>query len=177
MKKWMYLVFPGALLGLFLIFYFSHEKEATKREEDRAVAVAKKQAEDKAQKEKAEATAKEAAAKRQAEREEEERKKEEDRRAKQKKIDDQIRDETDAALADADKSQKQVNALELQLDQLHKQKDQLSREAFDLAKQVELARVARRNAELDEQRWTEMIARRAADTRMAQMPPPPAPPK
>ena len=63
----------------------------------------------------------------------------------------------------------------LQLDQLRKQRDQLSRETFDIAKQVELARVARRNAEMDEQRWIEMIANRAASSQMAQIPPPPAP--
>jgi hypothetical protein len=175
MKKWMYLVFPGAMLGLFLVFFFSHEKEATEREEKRAIALKEKQEADAAAKAKAEETAKVAAAQRQAEREAEEKKKEEDRRAKQLAIDNEIRDGTNAALADAAKSQQEVNTLELQLDQLRKQRDQLSRETFDIAKQVELARVARRNAEMDEQRWIEMIANRAASSQMAQIPPPPAP--
>jgi hypothetical protein len=177
MKKWMYLVFPGVMLALFLVFYFSHKKEADEKEAARIVAMEKKKAEEKKQKDVAEEKAKIAAAQRQAEREKEEADKERARREKTAAMDKQIADETNAALADGDKSQKEINALELELKRLHQEKDRLGREAFDVAKQVEMQRVEKRNAEMEIQRFTEMIARRAAGSAMAQMPPPPpAPP-
>jgi len=32
MKKWMYIIFPGSMLALFLVFYFSAEKKSAERE-------------------------------------------------------------------------------------------------------------------------------------------------
>ena len=87
MKKWMYLIFPGAMLGLFLVFYFSHQKETEARESARQATIAKKKADDDRQKQDAENRARADAAKKQAEREAEEKKKDEDRRAKQAAID------------------------------------------------------------------------------------------
>eukprot|EP01035_Chromulina_nebulosa_P042524 gene42524-57572_t len=63
MKKWMYLIFPGAMLGIFLVFFLSHQKESDAREKARAEAVAKKEAEDKAKKAEAERKAQEDAKK------------------------------------------------------------------------------------------------------------------
>jgi preprotein translocase subunit SecF len=176
MKKWMYLIFPGAFLGLFLIFFFSHKKESDEKERVRLEVAAKKKADDADAKSKAEEKAKVAAAQRQAEREKEEADKDRVRREKQEKIDRDIRDDTNKALAEADAHQKEINALELELSRLHKSKDAVTREAFDLQKAVELEHIKKRNAELEIQRFTEMIARRAAQSSMAQMPPPPPPP-
>jgi hypothetical protein len=176
MKKWMYLIFPGVMLGVFLVIYFAHEKEADLRERTRAEEVMKKKAEDKRQKDIAEEKAKESAQKAQKEREQEEAKKDAERQAKSAAIDKEIADTTAAAVAEADKNAKQAAALEVELDRLHKAKDQLSRQTFDLAKQVELAKVDKGNAEMESQRMVEMIARRAAESSMTRMPMPPAPP-
>lgn len=176
MKKWMYLLFPGLMLGIFLIFWFAHEKDSAERDHVRLEKQAEKQAADKKTKDEAEQKARLEAAERQKQREEDERKKEEARQAKMAAADKQVKDLTDTALADGDKSQKTINGLELDIDRLHKQKDDANRRLFDLQKQVELARVAKQNAELEEQRMTEMIARRTADTTLAQMPPAPPPP-
>ena len=175
MKKWMYLIFPGVMLGIFLVFYFAHQKEAKKGEEARKIAIAQKSAADKQEKDTAEKRAREDAAKKQAERDAEEKKKDDDRRAKQAAIDKQIRDETNAAVAEGDKFHKEASALEVEVDRLHKEKDRMIREAFDLAKQVEKARVDRRNAELESQRLLEMISRRAAESSLTKMPLPPPP--
>jgi len=165
------------MLAIFLAFYFSHEKQADERLRVMEEKKAAKAAEDKKQKEVAEEKARESAKKAQEAREIEDRKKEEDRQKKEAAIDKDIADSTAAAVAEGDKSQKEINALELQLDTLHKQKDQLSRQTFDLLKQVEMAKTDRRSAELENQRYVEMIARRAADSSMTRMPaPPPAPP-
>ena len=173
MKKWMYVIFPGAMLALFLVVYSAHVKEARQKEQEH---LAKQAADRKAEEEKkkeAERIAAIDAKKRQEEREAEERKKEEERRRKQEAIDKEVRDQTAQFKADSDKLAKQIADLQIQLDRLHKERDQLTREDLELAKQVELARVAKRNAELEEQRLTQMIALKADGSAMAQMPLPP----
>lgn len=170
MKKWMYVIFPGLMLALFLVVYTSHVKEAEAREKARLEKVAQQRAEEVRQKKEAEERAQVDAQKRAKEREEEERKKEDERRKKQEAADKVVTDETAKYKGEADASAKKAGDLEIELDRLHKQRDQLTREDFDLAKQVELAKVARRNAELEEQRMTAMIAQRAGSSTVAQMP-------
>ena len=173
MKKWMYLIFPGAMLGIFLVFFLSHQKESDAREKARAEAVAKKEAEDKAKKPEAERRAQEDAKKRQAEREAEEAAKTAAKLAKQAAADKEVADDTKKATDAGDASQRQITKLDAELDALRKSKDKASREAFELAKQVELAKVAKRNAEFEIQRTTEMVSRRASDSSLTRMPPPP----
>ncbi len=176
MKKWMYLIFPGAMLGLFLVFFLSHTKEAEAREKTRQEVLAKKIADDVAKKKEDENRARLDAEKRAADRAAEDAKKESERIAKQAAIDREIREATDKAIADAATSQKTIDNLEAELDRLHKQKDQLSRDGFDIAKQVELAKVAKRTAEIEIQRTVELIARKAQESYLVRMPPPPPPP-
>lgn len=173
MKKWMYVIFPGIMLALFLIVYTSHVKEAEQREKERIAKAEEMRKQEQAKKEEAERLAAEDAKKRQQERDEAERKKEEERRAKQEAADKEVRDRTAEYKAKADGFAKKANELEVELDRLHKQKEQASRDDFETAKQVELARVAKRNAELQEQHLMQMIAQRADASAMAQMPPPP----
>jgi hypothetical protein len=173
MKKWMYLIFPGAMLGLFLVFFLSHQKESDARDKARAEIVAQKEAADKAKKQEAERKAQEDAKKRQAEREAEEAAKLAAKVAKQAAADKEVSDDTKKAIDAGAASQKQLTKLEADLDALRKSKDKATREAFDLAKQVELAKVAKRNAEFEIQRTTEMVSRRASDSSLTRMPPPP----
>ena len=172
MKKWMYVIFPGIMLALFLIVYSSHVKEAEQREKERQERVEAQRKAEEQKKQDAERIAAEDAKKRQEEREADERKKEEERAAKQAAIDKDVADRTAEYKGKADGFNKQANQLEIELDTLHKQKEQASRDDFETAKQVELARVAKRNAELQEQHLTQMIALRADASSMAQMPPP-----
>lgn len=176
MKKWIYLVIPTILMAGFVLVFISHEKEMKERESNRARQIAEKLASEKREKEVAEAKARESARVAQEEREAAERKKEADRLAKQNAIDREIKDGLDAATAEANRAQMQVNQLQIELDRLNKDRERINMEAFELAKQVELAKVAKRNAELEEQRLIEMIVRRADQSAMAQMPPPPPPP-
>ena len=177
MKKWMYLIFPSVMLAGFLVIYFSHKEKSEAKERAHIAQVAKEKADADEKKKAAEAKAREDARKRQEERDAEEKKKTEEKEAKQAADDKKVRDQTAEYTAKVDANQKQVNALEAELDRLRKEKDQTSREAFDLAKQVELARIARRNAELEIQRMTEMVARRAAESSLTRPPalPTPAP--
>ncbi|MEO5959968.1 MAG: hypothetical protein ABIZ49_07030 [Opitutaceae bacterium] len=175
MKKWMYLIFPGAMLGLFLVFYFSNRKEAEEKEHLRAVQLAEKQSAEKKQKELNEEKAKIAAAERQAQREKEEADKERTRRDKQAAADQKLKDDIANYSGRADKSQKEVSTLEIQLAKLRKDWESLNSEAFELAKKVEAANVAKRTAEMDEERTIEMIARKANESAMTRPPPVPPP--
>ena len=110
---------------------------------------------------------------RQAAREKEEADKIAAKLAKLAAADKEVKDATDKATADGDKAAKEVSKLDIELDSLRKSKDKQNREAFELAKQVELAKVDKRNAEFEIQRTTEMISTRAANSSLTRMPPPP----
>ena len=176
MKKWMYLIFPSIMLAGFLVIYFSHKEKAEEKERVHVAEVARQKAEADEKKKVAEAKAREDARKRQEERDAEEKKKQDEKAAKQAADDKKVRDQTAEYTAKVDAAAKQVNALEIELDRLRKEKDATSRESFDLAKQVELARIARRNAEMEIQRMTEMVARRAAESSLTRPPPLPTAP-
>jgi len=107
-------------------------------------------------------------------REEETAKKEADRRAKWDAQGQEIADATKKYTAQAEASAKQVADLEAQLVALRKQKETSGRESFELLKKVELARIDKRNAELEIQRIHAMVAKRATESSAAQLPPPPA---
>jgi|SRR5687768_15259040 len=176
MKKWMYIIFPSIMLAGFLVIYFSHKEKAEAKERAHIELVAKEKAAAEEKKKVAEAKARDDARKRQEERDAEEKKKQDEKAAKQAADDKKVRDQTAEYTAKADTAAKQVSNLESELDRLRKEKDQTSRETFDLAKQVELARIARRNAEMEIQRMTEMVARRAAESAMTRPPALPATP-
>ncbi len=176
MKKWIYLVFPGIMLGIFLIFFTANNKERQERSRIQMEAKAKKEADEKRAKEEAERLAREDAARKQQERDAEAKAKEDERIAKQAKVDAEIKADTDAARAETERFANEAKALEAELERTRKEIDQQTRATFDLAKQVEMAKVARRNAELETQRMVEMISHRAAQSLMANPPPPPPPP-
>lgn len=176
MKKWIYLIVPTVLLvGLFVI-YKGHVVKAEEKAKTVAAKVAKERAEAEEKKKAAETKARSDAKKRQDERDGEEKKKADEKAARQASDDKKVADQTAEFIAKAAAAQKQVTALEAELERLRKEEDKASRDNFDTAKKVELARIARRNAELEIQRTTDMIARRAAESAMTRPPPPPPPP-
>jgi hypothetical protein len=172
----MYLIFPGIMLAGFLVLYFSHKEQAEAKERAHVAQVAKEKADAEAKKKVAEAKAREDAKKRQEERDAEEKKKADEKAARQAADDKKVHDAIVEYTAKGNAQAKLLAELEIKLDKLRKEKDQASREAFETAKQVELARVARRNAELEIQRMTEMISKRASESSMTRPPIiPPAP--
>jgi hypothetical protein len=167
MKKWLYVISVGSMLAIFLVFYLSETKKHDERERQRAVEVAaKKKAEDE-RKAGIEAAARADAEKRANQRLADEAKKEADRVAKWAAEGQRIKDATDKANADADVSAKKAAQLELELSTLRTEKEKLNREAFELAKQVELGKIKRRTAELEIQRITAMISAKAAQSSLA----------
>lgn len=170
MKKWMFIIFPGAMLAIFLTFFLSHKKEMETNEAVRAATAARQQQETDAKKKADEETAHRDAVKRAEEHAAEDKRKSDEKTAKQAAADKEVQDATNKALADGDKAAQEARRLEMDLENLRKAKDRLSREAFESAQQVELAKVARRNAELEEQRTIEMIANRADNSLIARPP-------
>jgi hypothetical protein len=161
MKKWMYVIFPGLGLALFLALYFPAKARYEAGEASRAAAVAAQKAADEEHRHQIEERARQDSLRRAAENAKAEAEKEANRIAKWAQQSAEIQHDTDGYNADIAKDTKEVDELEKELEALHTRKDQLTREDFDLLKQVELARVGQSNADLEIQRMVEMIATRA----------------
>jgi chromosome segregation ATPase len=175
MKKWLYVLAPAVMIAVFLFFYFDSKAAWEAKEKARLEEVAQAKSDAEAKKHVAEAKAREDAERRNAERAAEDAKVAKDKQDKYDADMARIQSDTDRANATAESYAKQVSDLTIELDSLHKQKDALTREDFDLEKKVEMARVARQNAELEIQRTVEMISTRADESAMAKPPPPPPP--
>ncbi len=175
MKKWMYLIFPGVMLGIFLIFYLSSKHKMD--EQKRIVAEQKAHADEEAaaRKKQAEEAARIAARKRAEEQKAEDLKKESDRLAKYQAALRTIQEQEAKNKAEADLHSKNISDLEVQLDNLRRDRDRLTKEDFDLVKRVEAVRVQQRDAELDIQRMVGRISQRATNSQMVQAPPLPPP--
>lgn len=170
-----YIIVPVVLLGVFIFFYRGALQEMAAKDELKRKEAAALQAADDARRKEIEARAAEDARKRQEEREAVERAKEEKKIREYEDAMKQLREETARYASEADALSKQANGLEIQLAEMRTLKEKTNREAFDLAKQVELAKIQRRNAELEIQRMVDMVAQRVGNSSLAQMPPPPAP--
>ncbi len=175
MKKWMYVIFPGGGLILFLFLYFAEVNKMEEKERVHAAKLIEEKKADDDRKARLQKEASESAAKKAKEREDERLKKEADKAAKWKADGDRIQEQTDKAKAEAAASAKKIAELEDESTRLRNQRDQANREYLDLIKSVELTKIDRRTAELDIQRMTKMIADRAADSSLTRMPPPVAP--
>lgn len=172
---YIYVLIPAVLFVAFLytpgVGYNSAMKELqAKNERIKSEKAAVKAAED-ARRADIERKATEDAKKRQEQRDAEERAKE---ARKVKDYEDamkQLRDEAAKYASEADGFQREANSLELQLNELRSLKEKSNREVFELSKQVELAKIDRRNAELEIQRMVDMVAKRVGASSFAAMPP------
>ena len=176
MKKWIYFVVPAIGLVAFLFVYYSHVEDAKKQDAIHQADLAKQAADDAAKKKDLEDRARADADRLAAQRAADEAKKVADRVALQAAEDKKVSDATDKALAEGDKFTKQITRTEAELAALRAAKDKANRDFLEISKQLELSRIARRTAELEVQRTTEIIARKASEAAMAKFVPP-APPK
>jgi 16S rRNA G1207 methylase RsmC len=158
-----YIIVPVVLLGAFLFFYQGALKTMDAKAKAKQEEAARKKDEEDRRRAELDKKASEDARRRQEERETEERKKTE---KKEKDYADTMK-----------QLKKEAQELEVQLANLRSQKEKANTEAFALAKEVENAKITRRNAELEIQRMVDMVAQRVGASSFAQMPPPPPPPK
>ena len=170
-----YFIVPTVLLVGFIFVYRGAVNDMEVKEARIKAAVEAKKVEEDAHRKEIEAKAQEDAIKRQQENEAAERAKVE---KKEKKYQDDmalLKKETDGYNAECDRYTKDSAELDRKLADARQLKERTTREVFDLAKQVELAKVSRRNAEIEVQRMVEMVGQKAVV--LAYMPPVAPPPK
>lgn len=160
MKKWLYFIAPVILLGVFLVFYTIHKEAAKALEIKKAEQVAKDKAEAE-RKAALEEIARKDAAKKAADREAEAKAKEDKRIADWKAAGDKIQAETDEAAAEVSRLTTKINDYQRELAALRAKKDQTNADFLEMSRQLELDRIARRNAELEIQRLTALVVTRA----------------
>lgn len=159
-----YLLVPLLLLLAFAGVHTWHQRDADARRALAAAEAERVAAVEAGKRSEAERFAREDAERRAKERLAEERRLTDEKRAKREAERARIDAETEAFLAQARKLAAEAKALEARLVALQEEKERTAQATFDLAKQVEAARVAKRNAELETQRLVEMLARRAGTT-------------
>lgn len=169
-----YIIAPTILLVIYIFFYrgFLTENEAkvAQQAQEKAAIVAAEAA----KKADTERKSREDTAKRAADRAAKEKDEADKRLAKYNADNKKILDDKGGYESDAQRFTKMIADLERELAALRTQKEAVGRENLELLKKVELARIAKRNAELNIQRMTEMISRRAAASSLATPPPAPA---
>jgi hypothetical protein len=166
-----YLIVPIVLLGVFCVYYrqFSAQQDVIARQNAQAAQAAAALIEQNHQaameKARADADAREAAQRA------EEARQEADHLAKFEASKQKLADETASYQQEADSYAKQAADLQAQLNSLQTDHDKLSRDVFDLQKQVELEKIARRNADLEIQRTYDMVTQKVAASGLTYAPP------
>ena len=138
MKKWIYVIAPVAMLGIFVLIYVSHSKEAAEKERITAEKLATDKKEKEAAKKLIERQAQLDAKKRAEERVAADKKKELEKIARWEADTQKIKDLLNEQLALAETLTKQSQKLEVEIDQLHKTKEVATREALEMAKTIDL---------------------------------------
>jgi len=165
-----YLIVPVVMSLIFGGVYLQHTKHAAELAAAKAEQVAKLKAEEEAKKTQAERKAREDAEKRSAARAAEEKKKEDDKVAKWNADGAKIAEDTAHYNELIGTYTKEIDGLEKQLDVVRDSKEQAGKEVFAQAREVEMALIAKRTAELEIQRLTEMVARKAGNTSLVKAP-------
>jgi len=172
-----YVLFPTFLLIVFSVYYTQFAKPAMLAQEAAAKKVAEdKAAADEAARQQIEKKAQEDARRQQEERAKKDRDREEKAKREQEEQDKLVRDETAKLEGEAASLTKQIADEQKVISDLRTQREATNREVFDDAAKVELAKIDRRNAELEIQRMYDQVAQRVDDSFLTQAPPP-APPK
>ena len=174
----LYLILPALMLLAFVftpgIGYLASQERIAAREEARAEEAARVKAEEDARRAEIEKRAEEDARARQEESAKAERAKEEKKRKDYEDAIAKLTEDINAFSSEADAYSKEVAELEIQLVKLRDRKEKEDRETLELAKQVELAKIERRIAEMEIQRMVTMVREDLNSSPL--LVPPPAPP-
>ena len=165
-----YIIAPVVMMLLFGGVFWKHSQASAIEARELELKVAKAKADDAAKKEAAVVKAREDSAKRTAARLAEEQQQEADKRAKWESSGQKIASDTATAEATIAKHNAAIKALETELTELRATKERVNAKSLEVMQATELARIAKRNAELEIQRLTEMVARKAANTSLASIP-------
>ncbi len=165
-----YIIVPIVLMALFVYVERGASKETHDKEQAKIAAEVKRKEDEAAKKKELEDKAKIDSERRNAERlkEDQERdaKKKREYAEKIQKLKDDVKKYTD----DVDLNKKKVAQLEKELADKREQHDAENRAVFEFAKKVELSKKLRRDAELEVQRYNEILSRRASESILANPP-------
>lgn len=170
MKKWLNFLIPLVMMVIFTFFYFSHADEAKKKEAADKAKAAQQEEIVKAEKARLEEIARKDAERKAAERLAADQKRERERVEKWENDGKKIQDATNGYQAEAAQLSKAISELEIELDALRQTKEKKTAELLEQNKQVELGLIAKRTAELEIQRMTEIIVRKAGESSMSRAP-------
>jgi hypothetical protein len=159
-----YLIIPIVFLTLFGGVYWYHSQQSDADAHARAAAVAAAESAAKAQQSAAEAKARAEVAARAAARVEAERKKQELLHAQWSTETARIAAETEGYQQQATILRAELAGVEQQLSAVRHARIDAASKGLELAREVELLRIAKRNAELEVQRTTEILVRRATQS-------------
>ncbi|MET0263318.1 MAG: hypothetical protein ABW223_10500 [Rariglobus sp.] len=162
-----YLIVPVLLLAIFGGIYWQYTNSAAAHAAEKAQAVAAEQKVEADKKAEAERQARADAEKRTAIRLAEEQKKDAEKRARHEEESRVIAADTARYTEQLKTLTAEAAAMEKKLAELRAKRERLNAESFSLARDVELMRIDKRNAELEIQRLTEMVARQAGNTTLA----------
>lgn len=165
-----YIILPVVLMVAFAFLYRGHSKEAAEAARQKQVQVELKKKEEDRKKEELNQKALADAERRTQERLKEEQAREDKRVAKYQETIQKLKDELKKYTDEIETNTKKTSVLEKNLADLRARREKENRELLELTKKVELTKIARQNAELEVQRYTEMISRRAAESAMAKAP-------
>jgi len=172
-----YLLLPAVLLLLFLFTpgfgYFAAQEKIAARDHARAEEIASIKAAEDLKRAEIQKRAEEDALIRQQENEQQERLKEEKKRQDYEDAINKLKSDIAAFNGDADAFSKEIADLEIQILKLRDRKEAQDRETLELAKQVELAKIERRTAEIEIQRMVSMVGERLSSSPLLSPPPPP----
>jgi chromosome segregation ATPase len=165
-----YIILPVVLMAIFVFFERGAAKEAKIVEQQKIVEAQKKKDEELAKKKELEKKAQIDSDKRNAERIAEEKlkaaKKQAEYEAKIQKMKDDLKRYTD----DVELNNKLVIKLEAELANKTGKREIENRAVFELAKKVEVSKKMRRSAELEVQRYNEMLSNRANESVLTKAP-------
>lgn len=155
-----YIIVPVVLLAVFGGVYWQHSGQAARHAEQQAAEVAHVEQEAAAKKQAAERQAREDAERRSAERLVEERKREEARQAAWEADNRKLAEDTTRYTEQAAKNRTEAERLAAEVKSLEAEHEKQEAAVFAQTEAVELARIAKRNAELEIQRLVEIVARK-----------------
>lgn len=159
MKRF-YIIVPVLLLATFGGFYWNYSRNADVIAEQKAAAAAREEMEEAAKKEAVARKAREDAEKRAAERDAAELAKEAERKAAWEADNEKIAADTDRYRQQLTENREEVERLEAELAARQDQLDKAKADAFSLRREIELRKISRRNAELEQQRLLTMVGER-----------------
>lgn len=165
-----YIIVPIVLMAVFVYFERNASEEANQKEQQKIAAENKRKDDEAAKKADLEQKAKIDSEKRNAQRAKDEQEKEDKRKSDYQAKIQKLKDDLKRYVDDVDLNTKLVARLEKDLAEKRDLRERENRSIFEFSKKVEISKKMRRDAELEVQRYNEMLSRRASESILANPP-------